>query len=185
MEGLIVLAVFGVIFAPIIISIIALVKVSSLRNELDALKRKLRNQSGEQIQPQQTRSISSAPVPLPQKSRASAKPKPIISESRPATSAESPAEIRPVAAKPTAPKPGIEFLMGGRAAAFIGVAILVIGIALLVGYAIQHAWLGPGARVLLGLISGLVLVGAGYGVSRLDEKFTVFSRVLTGGGSAL
>ncbi|MDZ8118505.1 DUF2339 domain-containing protein [Pontiella agarivorans] len=185
MEGLIVLAVFGVVFAPIIISIIALVKVSSLRNELDALKRKLRNQSVEQIQPPQTRSISSAPLSVPEKSRPAVKPKPAAPAPRPAASAESPAEIRPVAAKPTAPKPGIEFLMGGRAAAFIGIAILVIGIALLVGYAIQHAWLGPGARVLFGLTAGLVLVGAGYGVSRMDEKYTIFSRVLTGGGSAL
>jgi uncharacterized membrane protein len=75
--------------------------------------------------------------------------------------------------------------MGGRAAAFAGIAILVAGIVFLVGYAIQNAWIGPGTRVVLGLLSGGVLVGIGHFADRGDRKYTLFARVLTGGGSAL
>jgi len=76
-------------------------------------------------------------------------------------------------------------MMGGKAAAFAGIGILVTGIALLVGYAIQHSWIGPGTRVAFGLLSGIVLAGLGHFVSRKDKKLTLFARVLTGGGSAL
>lgn len=75
--------------------------------------------------------------------------------------------------------------MGSKAAAFAGIAILVMGIAFLVGYAIQHSWIGPGTRVVLGLLSGGLLVGVGHFVGRRDEKYILFARVLTGGGSAL
>jgi len=186
MVGFAVLAVLFVVFAPIIIAVIAIVKVSNLRNELDHLKRTIAQQQSESIKP---RTIE-VPRPKP------ATPNPNVVKPAPEKAIEKPPVSRPVplpepvSPPPSAPKPskpnlGVEFLMGGRAAAFIGIAILVIGIALLVGYAIQNAWIGPGTRVLLGLLSGLVLVGVGYGVSRLDEKYTVFSRVLTGGGSAL
>ena len=75
--------------------------------------------------------------------------------------------------------------MGGRAAAFAGIAILVTGIVFLVGYAIQHAWIGPGTRIVLGLLAGGALVGTGHFVGSKDAKYTLLARVLTGGGSAL
>lgn len=182
MEGFIALVLFLIVGAPIILSIIALVKVSNLRDEITRLKRKLYQLETRTPPPPVQES-----APVVEKAELSApvqKPVAPIPQPKP-TPASKPTPIQP---KPPAPKKqnmGVEFLMGGRAAAFIGIGILIIGIALLVGYAIQHEWLGPGARVLLGLIFGLALTGGGYGVSRLDSKFIVFSRVLTGGGSGL
>ncbi len=162
MEGLIVLLVLFIVFAPITLSIIAIVKVSNLRIELRDLRRQLRP----------------APPPAPVLKKpevlVKAPPLPKVGTSAPVAKL-----------KPKKPKVGLEFLMGGKAAAFAGIAILVTGIALLVGYAIQQAWLGPGARVVLGLLAGGTLVGVGHFVGQKNEKYALFARVLTGGGSAL
>ncbi|MDF7823006.1 DUF2339 domain-containing protein [Pontiellaceae bacterium B12227] len=182
MEGLIVLLVLLFVGAPITLSIIAIVKVSSLRSDLDRLRREQMHRAFREARETAESKPQPGPVPVPQKtepvasvpSKPAPAPRPVSLKQQPAGKAQT-----------RKPKPGIEFLMGGRAAAFIGVAVLVVGIALLVGYAIQHSWIGPGARVLLGLASGLVLVGLGHWVGRLDEKYTLFSRVLVGGGSSL
>jgi len=166
----IVLLVLFIVFAPITLSIIAIVKVSNLRTELCNLRRQLLANTGAE-------------------SRAEPKPVPVAGKSVEPKRAPAPAPPQavktPPAAKPSKPAVGFEFLMGGKAAAFAGIAILVMGIAFLVGYAIQHAWLGPGARVVLGLLAGGALVGVGHFVGNKDAKYTLFARVLTGGGSAL
>jgi len=156
MEGFIVLLVLFVVFAPIALSVVAMVKVSNLRIEMRNLRKQMLANAEPVRQPVSPVSVKVAPPP----------------------SSRSPA-------KPKKPKVGIEFLMGGKAAAFAGIAILVMGIAFLVGYAIQHAWMGPGARVVMGLIAGGVLVGTGHFVGRRNDKLALFARVLTGGGSAL
>jgi uncharacterized membrane protein len=77
-------------------------------------------------------------------------------------------------------------MLGGKAAAFAGAAILVMGVVFLVGYAMQHSWIGPGTRVILGLLSGGALVGIGYGLEcRGGGKYGLLARALTGAGSAL
>lgn len=179
MESILVLLALVFVFAPVILSIIALVKVSSLRSELNRLKSEQAHRTFRDARESQEAEPRPRPEPVKVDPVAPAPPKPV----RPVSQPVSP-KLQPVRT-PAKPKPGIEFLMGGRAAAFIGIAILVIGIVLLVGYAIQHSWIGPGARVLLGLASGLVLVGLGHWVGRLHEKYTLFSRVLVGGGSSL
>ncbi len=173
MEGFLVLLVLFVVFAPITMAIIALVKVSSLRGELRRLRNQVLHNIGTPVQPP-------AKVVSPAPTRESASTPPAL----PTASTPSP-EPRTTPVAPTKPKAGLEFMMGGKAAAFAGIAILVTGIALLVGYAIQHSWMGPEARVVLGLLSGGVLVGAGHFAGGKDEKYTLFARVLTGGGSAL
>ncbi len=172
MEGLIILLVLFVVFAPITISITAIVKVANLRDELQQLRKQLLPKQKKQAVPQR----AAAPPPA----TPAAKPAP-VPQRRPQPAVKPPCP-KPAPAKP---KAGLEFMMGGKAAAFAGIAILVIGIALLVGYAIQHSWIGPGTRVILGLLAGGILVGVGHFVGQKDEKFTLFARVLTGGGSAL
>jgi len=171
MEGFIVLLILFVVFAPLTLSIVAMVKVSTLRMELRNLRRQLLSNAAPESRP-----VPQQPAPV--------QDKPVEAKVAP-TVAPPP---RPVAAppvKPERPKVGLEFLMGGRAAAFAGIAFLVAGIAFLVGYAIQHSWIGPGTRVVLGLLSGGVLVGLGHFVGQKNEKYALFARVLTGGGSAL
>lgn len=169
---MLVLLILFVVFAPITVAIIALVQVSSLRSELYRLRNQVIRNAAASVPD---------PVPMP-------KPTPaVVDKPEPApVPAPMPTPApRPVPAAPKKPKAGLEFMMGGKAAAFAGIAILVTGIALLVGYAIQNSWVGPGTRVLLGLLAGGVLVGVGHFVSGKDEKYMLFARVLTGGGSAL
>jgi uncharacterized membrane protein len=180
MEGYILLAVF-IIFAPIIISIVALVKVANLKAELkqvlvqiSGLRNELRHQAGERLPKAQAcpqpETVAPAPKPAPAVSPVPSTPVPVAVVPRP---------------KPAKEGRGLEFMMGGKAAAFIGIAILVAGIALLVGYAIQQDWMGPGTRVVLGLLAGGGLVGIGHFTGLKDRKYMLFARVLTGGGSAL
>jgi len=171
MEGFIVLLVLFVVFAPITISIVAMVKVSNLSMELRNLRRQLRSNAAPESRP-----VPQQPAPIPDK--------PVEAKVAP-TVAPPPRPAVPPPVKPEKPKVGLEFLMGGRAAAFAGIAFLVVGIAFLVGYAIQHSWIGPGTRVVLGLLSGGALVGLGHFVGQKDEKYALLARVLTGGGSAL
>jgi uncharacterized membrane protein len=175
--GFLVFVALFLIFAPMIMAIIALAKVSGLRAEIDKLKRQVYSQETAERPPQPT--VTPQATPVQQPAVPVEKPRPVAIPPRP-----QPIRSKPPVAPPK-PKIGIEFLMGGRAAAFAGIAILVMGIAFLVGYAIQHAWLGPLARVGLGLVCGFILVGIGHWVGRKDEKYTLFSRVLTGGGCSL
>ena len=163
------LLVLFLVFAPIALSIVAIVKVSNLRIELRNLRRQLSADTTVESRPEPK------PIPVPKK--------PIEPQVAPILP---PQGVKtPPLANPKKPSMSFEFLMGGKAAAFAGIAILVMGIAFLVGYAIQHSWMGPGARVVLGLLAGGALVGVGHFVGNKDEKYTLFARVLTGGGSAL
>ena len=181
-EALIILVVLLFLFAPITLAIIALVKASQSGRELERLRR--------EIQPLLSRAAiekSAAPEPKPV-----SMPDPLP---EPATiGTEEPVVTPPVAVPPPVPpslpskarpRGGLEFMMGGKAAAFAGIAVLVTGIVFLVGYAIQHSWIGPGMRIVLGLLAGGLLVAGGHFVERRDEKLRLFARVLTGGGSAL
>ena len=181
MEGLIVLLILTIVVAPITLSIIAIVKVSNLKTELHHFRRQQASNRSSTIPAQAKPTPAAAPVVKPQEPE----PKTGIA----ATAPPRPAPVKPapvsVPRVPEKPKAGLEFMMGGKAAAFAGIAILVMGIVFLVGYAIQHSWLGPGARVVLGLLAGGILIGVGHFVGQKDEKYTLFARVLTGGGSAL
>lgn len=190
-ELLLLCAVF--LFAPIIISIVAIAKVTSLKSEVERLRamileRGVATPRTEAPAMRVEESFEMEPV-----AAATDSPRPVEPQTIPVPASPPPVEPPRVPPLPTAtaipkqpkPKVGMEFMMGGRAAAFAGIAILVTGIVFLVGYAIQKSWIGPGTRIVLGLISGGTLVAVGHFVSRRDEKLMLFGRVLTGGGSAL
>ncbi len=165
MEGLIsllVLALLFVLLGPFVMALIALIQISSLRRELNEIRKANAASSG----------VTDAPA-------VAVVPPKVV----PVLSRAVPPLPTPVVRKP---RPALEFLVGGKAAAFAGAAILVMGIAFLVGYAIQHSWLGPGARVVLGLLSGGALIGVGHGLEcRGGGKYGLLARALTGAGSAL
>jgi len=60
----------------------------------------------------------------------------------------------------------------------IGIGVLVIGIGLFVKYAIDNNWLNETGRVVIGFLSGVVLMALAY---RFREAYRAFSSVLTGG----
>ncbi len=63
----------------------------------------------------------------------------------------------------------------------IGIGILVIGVGIFVKYAIDQDWIGHIGRVLIGLLTGGLLIGVAH---YLRKKYKAFSSVLVGGGIA-
>ena len=180
MEGLIILLVLGIIFLPITLSIIAVVRVANLREELRQIRCQI------QANKRSASNLNTVAPPKPKVAPVIPKEK-TITPSVPTPTSVPKSESSPLRKVPASQKPKMkmEFLMGGKAAAFAGISILITGVVFLVGYAIQRSWLGPEIRVSLGLLAGGVLVGLGHFVGQKHEKYALFSRVLTGGGSAL
>ncbi|MBC8042595.1 MAG: DUF2339 domain-containing protein, partial [Rhizobacter sp.] len=94
-----------------------------------------------------------------------------------------PASPRPVASAPVAAKPAVNFeeYVGGNLISKIGIAVLVIGLAFYVRYAIENNLINPLTRVVIGFAAGLTLLGFAI---RLKEKYLAYSAVLLSGGMA-
>ncbi len=75
----------------------------------------------------------------------------------------------------------IEDFIGSNLLNKIGIAILVLGIGYGVKYSIDHDLLNPLTRVILGYLSGAILIGLAL---KLKEKYATFSAVLLSGGMA-
>ena len=75
--------------------------------------------------------------------------------------------------------PDLEKFIGENLINKIGIAILVLGLGLLLQYAIGKGYIGETAQTLIGIASGGVLLFIAH---RLREKFRAFSSVLVGGG---
>jgi uncharacterized membrane protein len=78
--------------------------------------------------------------------------------------------------------PDLEKFIGENLVSKIGIAILVIGIAFFVKYAIDQNWIKPIGRVAIGVLCGLIVLGFAH---RLHKKFQAFSSVLVAGGIAI
>ena len=78
--------------------------------------------------------------------------------------------------------PDLEKLIGERLLTFIGVIILVIGIAFFVKFAIDKEWINETGRTSIGILCGGILLGFAH---RLRKNFEGFSSVLVGGGIAV
>jgi uncharacterized membrane protein len=82
---------------------------------------------------------------------------------------------------PTKPREW-EQILGGNWLARIGVIALIIGVAFFLKFAFDQNWLGPTARVILGVVAGAIMVGAGY---YWRKRYPTFAQALSGGGIAL
>jgi len=78
--------------------------------------------------------------------------------------------------------PDLEKFIGENLVSKIGIAILVIGIAFFVKYAIDKEWINEIARVSIGILCGGIVLGFAH---RLRKKFKAFSSVLVAGGIAI
>jgi len=78
--------------------------------------------------------------------------------------------------------PDIEKFIGENLINKIGIAILVLGIAFFVKYAIDQNWINEVGRVCIGLVCGLILISVAH---RLRKSYRSFSSVLVGGGLAV
>ena len=75
-----------------------------------------------------------------------------------------------------------ESLIGGRWLNKIGIVVLVVGLALFIGYSFQY--LGPLGKVGIGVLSSLILLIGGIFLER-TPRYAIFGKPLIGGGWAL
>ena len=75
--------------------------------------------------------------------------------------------------------PDIEKFIGENLINKIGIAVLILGIAFFVKYAIDKEWINEVGRICIGLFCGIVLLFLSY---RLRKNYRSFSSVLVGGG---
>jgi uncharacterized membrane protein len=73
----------------------------------------------------------------------------------------------------------LERFIGENLTNKIGIAVLVLGIAFFVKYAIDKDWINETGRVIIGLVSGGILIGLAH---YIRNNYRSFSSVLVGGG---
>jgi uncharacterized membrane protein len=73
----------------------------------------------------------------------------------------------------------LERFIGENLANKIGIAVLVLGISFFVKYAIDKNWITETGRVIIGLVSGGILIGLAH---YIRNNYRSFSSVLVGGG---
>lgn len=66
-------------------------------------------------------------------------------------------------------RPSLEERLGTRWTVWVGGAALALGALLMVRYAIDQGFFGPGARVLMGLALAVLLIGAGEKLRRMEK----------------
>jgi len=186
-EGLIVLLIGALVFGPIVLSIVALSTASRASREVRELKATLARQGG------LARDVAApAPAPAPASEPLRPPPMPVSTPERDKLLEEltgekpppMPAAVARAQEKQKSDR-ALEVALGGKAASFIGIAAMVLAVVFFVGYAIQNGWIGPGTRIVLGLLSGGVLVALGHVAEVRGRNLGVLARALTGGGSAL
>lgn len=97
------------------------------------------------------------------------------------TSPPAPAPVQPFAAQP--PPQHLESRLGLTIVNRIGAITLAIGIVFFFKYAADNQWIGAAGRVVLGLLSGLILIGVADWLRRRDQR--VFSQGVCGCGLAI
>jgi uncharacterized membrane protein len=113
-------------------------------------------------------------------------PTPTVIPSVPSAAARAEVAVQPTPAPPAKARPAKprewEQIFGGNWLARIGVVALIIGAAFFLQFAFANNWLGPLARVILGIVVGLGMVGGG---NYWRTKYPTLAQAITGGGVAL
>ena len=78
--------------------------------------------------------------------------------------------------------PDLEKFVGENLVSKIGIATLVIGIAFFVKFAIDKEWINEIARVGIGILCGVIVLGFAH---KLHAKYKAFSSVLVAGGISI
>lgn len=176
MEALLLLAI-GVI------TVVILVKISSLQDAMSDIRRRLDRLSVPQKV--EEKKVEEILVKQPEPKQIS-QPQPIPQVIPQPTPQPVPQVVFPKP-KPKKPSffernPDLEKFIGENLANKIGIGILVIGIGFFVKYAIDQNWINEVGRVFIGILCGGILLGLAH---YLRKTFTAFSSVLVGGGIAV
>jgi uncharacterized membrane protein len=109
--------------------------------------------------PEAAPEVEAVVAPVPPKSRSQNQPKP---QPQPEPQPEpQPGPVAPPAAEIAAARPGLEERLASRWFVWLGAVALALAGLFLILYAVEHGWLGPTARVALGLLLGVGLAAAG------------------------
>ena len=84
-------------------------------------------------------------------------------------------------AHPGAPRPDLESILGANWLSKLGVAAIAIAVAFFFKYAFDAGWIGPTARVTVGLITAAVMLGLGQ-MLLARPTYRAYAQVLASGG---
>ncbi|HEX8282402.1 MAG TPA: DUF2339 domain-containing protein [Pyrinomonadaceae bacterium] len=169
--------------------------LSQLVERLDHLERLLQSQTARLYAVERRLGLEPPPQPQPQQQPR----RPPLSEmpaderegARPAAGPPPREGVPPAGARekaaPSAPgvktvksERDLEAVIGGSWFSWVGIIAVTFGVAFALKYAFENEWVGPGARVALGALAGLALLGVG---ERLRHKgLRPYAYVLSGGG---
>ncbi len=138
-------------------------EIIELRNEIKALK----------DVPQELPEVKVRPAPLQEE-----KAKPVAPVSLQKQAMQAP----PAPKRPSMLVKNWEKFIGENLANKIGIAIIVLGVAIGAKYAIDNDLVNPLTRIILGYLSGLILLGFAI---KLKTKYDTFSAVLLSGAIAI
>jgi uncharacterized membrane protein len=144
-------------------------KIRRLQAELNVLKSKITGDRPE-TGPAQSADRDASPV------EETASPVEEAPEAAPPERTETPSEApdeKPESPAAGARAPGRETIIGGKWTVWAGGVTLALGGVFLVKYAIENSILGPGARLALGALFGLVLLAAGEWSRRKPGQFSI------------
>lgn len=74
----------------------------------------------------------------------------------------------------------LEFKIGGTWLNRIGASVVILGLIYFLKYSFDNQWIGPTGRILIGVITGLAMLGFG---EKLRDKFAIYAYGLSGAGS--
>lgn len=94
-----------------------------------------------------------------------------------------PADTPAVAPLQTTPPVSLESEIGARWLLYVGIFALVVGVSYFQKLAIDNGWIGERARVIEGLVAGVLLVGTGRWFVR--RGYTLYGQIVAGGGVAV
>ena len=151
-----------------IMAIVALVKVLNAREEIRALERRLAAVEG-RIGIAPSTLTAAAPVAAPAPAPQPAKETPRETVREPEKPAASVPPSTPKAEAPKAAVPGFEERFGTRWTVWVGGLALALGGIFLVRYSIEQGLLGPGVRIVLGLLLAAALVAGGEWARRKEN----------------
>lgn len=159
-------------------------RIKQLNSEIVSLTREIReHQPIRDRPPVQEREPEKKVVPITPK--AETKPEPVAAETEPVFQEAVPQKVeQSLSAGRSAKKihkehTDLEKFIGENLANKIGIAVLVLGIAFFVKYAIDKDWINEAGRVLIGLACGAILIGLAH---YFRNTYRSFSSVLVGGG---
>lgn len=149
----------------VVVFIVIVIYQNSRISKIESIVKGIKNQNQGPV-PVQTPPATSGTMstqPLQATSPQTASPEPAVSVSQ-------------------TPDPVASEESSGRILGRIGIAAVIIGVAFFLKYAFDNNWIGPGGRVMLGIVIGIAVMGIGQ---TLRKKYLNYSDLLMGGGMAI